>query len=79
MSHYFNIRLKMNHRNYCYYLQYGKVRDVDKFDAARYHAKEELVLQIEKDRDNMSISKLIQATVKDLEWDHFTRQSRIEK
>ena len=65
--------------NYWYHQQFGKIRNVNKFDAARYHPKQELKLQMEKDRANRPIYKLVPATAKDLEWDCFTGKSRIEK
>ena len=38
--------------NHWYHMQFGKVRHPDKFDPARYHPKQELWLQMEKDREN---------------------------
>ena len=69
----------MNHRNYWYRQQFGKVRDIEKVCPRTCHPKQELQLQIEKDTANKPICKLVLATAKDLEWDHFTRKSRFEK
>ena len=69
----------MNHRNYWYRQQFGKVRDIEKIHPRTCHPKHELWLQIEKDTANKPIYKLVPATAKDLEWDCFNGKSRFEK
>ena len=50
----------------------------EKCEADFVHPRTELVMELEKDRNNTPISKLVPATVKDLEWDHFTKKSASE-
>ena len=69
----------MNHMNYWYCQQFGKVREIEKVYSGTCHPKQKLQLQIDKDAANKPIYKLVPATAKDLEWDHFTRKSRFEK
>ena len=63
----------MNHRNFWYHQQFGKVHP------RTCHLNQELCLQIEKDTVNKPVYKLVPATPRDLEWDCFTRKSKLEK
>ena len=65
--------------NYWYHQEFEKMRQLDKVHPGTCHPKQELQLQMEKDRTNRPIYKLVPATAKDLEWDRFTRKSRFEK
>ena len=57
----------MNHRNFWYCQQFGKVRDIEKVHPGTCHLKQELWLQIEKDTENKPVYKLVPATPRDLE------------
>ena len=49
-------------------------KEVVNFEDEFCNSCKELGVELDRDRNNTPISKLIQATVKDLEWDHFTGQ-----
>ena len=70
--------LRTNHRNFWYDQQFGKVRDFEQVCPGTCHPKQELWLQIEKDTVNKPVYKLVPATPRDLEWDHFTGKSTSE-